>query len=322
MVDETNTELRDFLRSRRAKITPDAAGVLPSSGPRRVPGLRREEVAQLADVSVDYYVRLERGRHVNVSATVLESIARALRLNDLERAHLFRIAKPARNPARSPEPQRVRPGLRLLLDSITDVPALVLGRRMDILAGNHLARALYSDFEALPVRSRNMARLTFLDDYFRSLYVDWENAARGIVASLRLYAGRHPRDPVLAELVEELSLQDEDFRRWWADHDVFQRTHGTKHLRHPVVGDLVLGYEAFTPVDDPEQTLGMSTAEPGSPTAERLALLARWAPSAPNRAAAAAASGAASCPSGRVPTASRPPLQAAPPAQSGGPERR
>ncbi|CAK7284497.1 helix-turn-helix transcriptional regulator [Streptomyces sp. RM1] len=277
MVQEPNTELRDFLRSRRAKITPDAAGLPSPPGLRRVPGLRREEVAQLAGVSVDYYVRLERGRHVNVSATVLESIARALRLNDLERAHLFRVAKPTRIHPRALPPQRVRPGLRLLLDSITDVPALVLGRRMDILAGNHLARALYTDFEALPPRSRNMARLAFLDEGFRSLYVDWENAARGIVASLRLYAGRHPHDPALAELVAELSSHDEDFRRWWAEHDVFQRTHGTKHLRHPVVGDLVLGYEAFTPVDDPEQTLGISTAEPDSPTAERLALLADWA---------------------------------------------
>ncbi|MET9170189.1 helix-turn-helix transcriptional regulator [Streptomyces misionensis] len=277
MVQEPNTELRDFLRSRRAKITPDAAGLPSPPGPRRVPGLRREEVAQLAGVSVDYYVRLERGRHVNVSATVLESIARALRLNDLERAHLLRVAKPTRTRTRALPPQRVRPGLRLLLDSITDVPALVLGRRMDILAGNQLARALYTDFEALPPRGRNMARLAFLDEGFRSLYVDWENAARGIVASLRLYAGRHPHDPALAELVAELSSHDEDFRRWWARHDVFQRTHGTKHLRHPVVGDLVLGYEAFTPVDDPEQTLGISTAEPDSPTAERLALLAGWA---------------------------------------------
>jgi transcriptional regulator with XRE-family HTH domain len=276
MAKEPNSELRDFLRTRRAKITPEEAGLPPQPGTRRVPGLRREEVAQLAGVSVDYYVRLERGRHLNVSASVLDAIARALRLTDLERAHLFRVAGPTRTRPRPLPPQRVRPGLRLLLDSLTHVPALVYGRRMDVLAANHRARALYTDFEALPARSRNMARLVFLDDHFRSLYVDWEDAARGIVASPRLYAGRHPHDPALAELVGELSVQDADFRHWWADHDVFRRTHGTKRFHHPVVGDLVLGYEAFTPADDPEQTLGVFTAEPGSPSAERLNLLAGW----------------------------------------------
>jgi transcriptional regulator with XRE-family HTH domain len=274
MPEETNTELRDFLLSRRAKVSPEDAGLAPSPGARRVPGLRREEVARLAGVSVDYYVRLERGRHLNVSAAVLDAIARALRLNSLERTHLFRIAKPTRARARPLPPQRIRPGLRLLLESITDVPAMVYGRRLDVLAANDLARALYTDFESLPVRCRNMARLVFLDDQFRALYADWEDAARNIVASLRLYAGRHPHDPALAELVGELSVQDADFRRWWADHDVYQRTHGTKCFHHPLVGDLTLGYEAFTPVDDQEQTLGISTAEPGSPSEERLKLLA------------------------------------------------
>ena len=277
MAQEPNAELRDFLRSRRAKITPDEAGLPAHPGVRRVPGLRREEIAQLAGVSVDYYVRLERGRHLNVSASVLDAIARALRLNDLERAHLFRIAKPGRARPRSLPPQRIRPGLRLLLDSLTDVPALVYGRRMDVLGANHLARALYTDFDALPARDRNMARLVFLDEHFRSLYADWEDAARNIVASLRLYAGGRPHDPALAELVGELSVHDTDFRRWWADHDVFERGHGIKHFHHPVVGDLVLNYEAFTPTDDPEQLLGISTAEPGSVSAERLKLLASWA---------------------------------------------
>ncbi|MGW1916808.1 helix-turn-helix domain-containing protein [Streptomyces sp. NPDC002076] len=280
MAQEPNTELREFLRSRRAKITPQEAGLEPQAGARRVQGLRREEVARLAGVSVDYYVRLERGRPLNVSASVLDAVARALRLNDLERTHLFRLAKPALTRPRPLPRQRVRPGLRLLVESLTDVPALVYGRRLDVLASNQLARALYTDFEALPVRSRNMARLAFLDDGFRSLYADWEEAARGIVASLRLYAGRHPHDPALAELVGELAVRDTDFRRWWASNDVFQRTHGTKHYHHPVVGDLILGYEAFTPADDPEQTLGVSTAEPGSPSAERLSLLAGCAGSA------------------------------------------
>ncbi|SDN01243.1 helix-turn-helix domain-containing protein [Actinacidiphila guanduensis] len=278
---EPNTELRDFLRSRRARISPEQAGLPPHPGVRRVPGLRREEVALLAGVSVDYYVRLERGRHLNVSASVLDALARALRLTDLERAHLFRVARPTRTRSRPLPPQRVRPGLRLLLDSLDDVPAMVYGRRLDVLAANALARAVYTDFDALPVRDRNMARLVFLDPAVGALYADWEDAARNIVASLRLYAGQHPHDPALAELVGELSVQSQDFRRWWADHDVFQRTHGTKHLHHPLVGDLVLGYEAFTPADDPEQTLGVSTAEPGSPTAERLKLLAGWTATPP-----------------------------------------
>ncbi|MEV7391090.1 helix-turn-helix transcriptional regulator [Streptomyces sp. NPDC091215] len=276
MGQEPNTELQEFLRSRRAKITPEEAGLPPHPGTRRVPGLRREEVAQLAGVSVDYYIRLERGRHAGVSEAVLDALARALRLNDLERAHLFRIARPSRSRPRPLPPQRVRPGLRLLVDTLTDVPVLVLGRRLDVLASNHLARALYTDFDALPPHRRNMARLIFLDEQVRTLHADWEAGARGVVASLRLYAGRHPHDPALAELVGELSLRDPDFRSWWADHDVFQRTHGTKHYHHALVGDLVLGYESFTATDDPDQTLGIYTAEPRSPSYDRLRLLASW----------------------------------------------
>lgn len=284
---EPNTELRDFLRARRARVSPEEAGLehRPGGTARRVPGLRREEVAQLAGVSVDYYVRLERGRHVNVSASVLDALARALRLNGLEREHLFRVARPASAPGggdrtgarggrgRPLPPQRVRPGLRLVLDCLTDAPALVIGRRMDVLASNAPARALYTDFDALPVRERNLARLVFLDEQVRALYPDWEEAARGIVSSLRLYAGRWPHDPALAELVGELSVREPDFRVWWADHDVYQRSHGTKRMVHPRVGELTLQYEALTTVGDPEQTLGISTAEPGSPSAERLRLL-------------------------------------------------
>ncbi|MED7821185.1 helix-turn-helix transcriptional regulator [Streptomyces chiangmaiensis] len=276
MSHEPNAELREFLRSRRAKITPQEAGLPPHPGTRRVPGLRREEVAQLAGVSVDYYVRLERGRHTGVSEAVLDALARALRLSDLERTHLFRIARPSRARPRPLPPQRVRPGLQLLVDTLTHVPVLVLGRRLDVLAGNHLARALYTDFDALPARRRNMAWLLFLDEQVRALHADWEEAARGTVASLRLYAGRHAHDPALAELVGELSLRDPDFRRWWADHDVFQRTHGTKRYHHALVGDLVLGYESFTATDDPGQTLGIYTAEPGSSSEESLKLLASW----------------------------------------------
>jgi transcriptional regulator with XRE-family HTH domain len=275
MNGQPNVELREFLRSRRARVTPAAAGLPLRHGARRVPGLRREEVAQLAGVSVDYYVRLERGRTANVSESVLDAVARALQLNDLERTHLFTLAKPSR--ARPLPPQQVRPGLRLLVDSITDVPVLVVGRRLDVLAANPLARVLYTDFDALPPHFRNMARLVFLHDHVRSLCTDWRATAQGIVANLRLYAGRNPHDPALAELVGDLSVQDPDFRRWWADHDVDQHTYGVRHCHHGLVGDLELGYEAFTPTDDPEQTLWVSTVQPGSVSEERLKVLASWA---------------------------------------------
>ncbi|MDX6316291.1 MAG: hypothetical protein QOF44_5755 [Streptomyces sp.] len=271
-----NAELREFLRSRRARITPEEVGLSPQPGTRRVPGLRREEVAQLAGVSVDYYVRLERGRGVNVSESVLDALARALRLTDTERSHLFAVARPTRARHRPMAPQRVRPGLYRMLETLTEIPAMVIGLRMDVLATNRLARALLVDFDALPHRERNMARFLFLDEAARELYVDWEATARGTVASLHLYAGRNPHDPHLAELIGELSLRDRDFRRWWADHDVLLRTHGAKRYHHPVVGDLVLDYEALTPTGDPDQTLGLHTAEPGSPSEQALRLLASW----------------------------------------------
>lgn len=271
-----NTELREFLRSRRARITPEEAGLPPQPGTRRVPGLRREEVAHLAGVSVDYYVRLERGRGANVSEAVLDAVARALALNETERSHLFALARPTRARRRPMPPQRVRPGLYRILDTLTDTPALVLGHRTDVLASNRLARALYTDFEALPHRERNMARFIFLDEAARDLYVDWERSARGTVASLHLYAGSHPQDPRLAELIGELSLRDPDFRRWWADHDVLRRTYGSKRYRHPLVGELILDYEALHPTGDQDQTLGIHTAEPGSPSEHALRLLAAW----------------------------------------------
>ena len=276
MSGQPNVELREFLRSRRARVTPTAAGLPLRLGARRVPGLRREEVAQLAGVSVDYYVRLERGRTANVSESVLGAVARALQLNELERTHLFTLARPSRTRPRALPAQQIRPGLRLLVDSITDVPALVLGRRMDVLAANPLARALFTDFDALPPHFRNMARLFFLDDQVRSLCTDWPATAQGIVANLRLYAGRNPHDPALAELVGELSVQDRDFRRWWAEHDVNQYTNGVRQCHSGLVGELELGFEAFTPADDPEQTLWVSTVQPGSVSEERLQLLASW----------------------------------------------
>jgi transcriptional regulator with XRE-family HTH domain len=271
-----NTELREFLRSRRARVTPAQAGLPSFAEGRRVPGLRREEVAQLAGVSVDYYVRLERGRAGHVSAAVLDAVARALRLDETERGHLYAIAHPTVDRRRPMRPQRVRPGLQRVLATLTDVPALIIGYRLDVLAANPLARAFYTDFDALAVRDRNMARFMFLDPAARELFRDWPGAARGIVGSLHLYAGQHPHDPELIDVVGELSVLDPDFRRWWAAHDVHERSHGRKEYHHPVVGDLTLDYEALAPVGESDQTLGLHTAEPGSPSQHALNLLAAW----------------------------------------------
>jgi transcriptional regulator with XRE-family HTH domain len=294
---EHNAELKEFLRSRRARLTVDDVEVRGTRAARRVPGLRREEVAQLAGVSVDYYSRLEQGRPLNVSDEVLDAIGRALRLDDLERAHLFQIARinPRRRRRRSPaRVQRVRPGIRRVLDTLDDVaPAFVFGRRMDVLATNRLARALMTDFEALPPRERNMLRYTFLDESTRELYADWEDVARENVAVLRLDAGRHPDDPLLAELVGELAVKSPQFRRWWADHDVRERSHGTKRYHHPLVGDLTIDYESVSLPGDPDQTLCIYTAEPGSASENALRLLAGWtaAPGAPDPVASGDRSG-------------------------------
>jgi hypothetical protein len=172
--------------------------------------------------------------------------------------------------------QRVRPGLKRVLDTLTDVPALILGHRMDVLAANPLARAFYTDFDALPHRDRNMVRFLFLDPTARELYRDWPAAGRSTVGGLRLYAGAHPHDPELIDLAGELSMLDADFRRWWTAHDVAERSHGRKEYHHPVVGDLTLDYEALAPVGDTDQTLGLHTAEPGSSSEHALNLLAAW----------------------------------------------
>ncbi|MDL5206608.1 helix-turn-helix transcriptional regulator [Streptomyces sp. ALI-76-A] len=276
-MDRSN-EIREFLRTRRARITPEQAGLAPHGGARRVPGLRREEVAQLAGVSVDYYVRLERGRTQGVSETVLDAVARALHLDETERAHLFDLTQPgpARTRRKRPlAPQRVHPVLYRTLDSLS-VPAVVQGRRTDVLAANKLAHALYTDFEARPRRERNFARFVFLDEAARTLYADWDQVAGDCLAMLRLYAGRHPDDPQLTELIGELSLHSDTFRRLWADHDVIAHTSGTKRLHHPLVGDLTLDYVVLAVEGDPEQTLVIYTPEPASRSAEALNILASW----------------------------------------------
>lgn len=273
--DVPETDIRVFLRSRRARITPEQAGLPMLPGVRRVPGLRREEVAQLAGVSVDYYVRLERGRSASVSVSVLEAVARALQLNDAERDHLFALAKPSRQRSRPAAGQRARQGLLRTLENIADIPALILGHRLDVLAMNRLAKSFYSEFDSLPAEERNMARFMFLNDAARDLYLDWPETARENIGMLHLYASHHPHDPRLSELVGELSA-DRDFRRWWADHDVYRPSYGTKRYRHPLVGELTLGFEAFTPMGDVDQTLGLYTVEPGSPSEHALRMLASW----------------------------------------------
>jgi transcriptional regulator with XRE-family HTH domain len=271
-------ELGEFLRSRRARIDPRRLGLPDYGGRRRVAGLRREELAQLAGVSVDHYVRLEQGRSVHFSGSVLDAVARVLELSEHEREHLYNLVRPAPDPAEAGGEQQVRPGLRRLLDSIHDVPAYVVGRRADVLAWNTLAAALITDFGGLPRRGRNLARIVFLDESIRDRYSDWAGKADDVVAFLRLDAGRHPDDPLLTELVSELSAGSSAFRRQWANHPVRDKTRGSYRFRHPVVGDLELTYETLRPSDDPDQALITYTAEAGSHSEDalrRLASLAR-----------------------------------------------
>ena len=270
---EPREELSDFLRSRRGRLSPDELG-LRSYGPRRVPGLRREELAQLAGVSADYYTRLEQGRGVHPSRSVLDAIARALQLDQAEASHLRRLAAPQSAPRRKTPPERVRPAIRLLLERLDRVAVLVLGRRMDVLAWNSLAAVLICDFGALPRRERNMVRLTFLDESTRSLYPEWEQAAANGAALLRSAAGRWPDDPELEALVGELSVKSNEFVRAWARHEVYEKMHGTKRIHHPLVGGLTLLYETLTLPDEPEQHLVTYTAQADTESQMALDLLA------------------------------------------------
>ncbi|MFD4336584.1 helix-turn-helix domain-containing protein [Streptomyces anulatus] len=275
---DRRAELSEFLRTRRAKLRPGDVGLPEFGRHRRVPGLRREELAQLAGVSVAYYTRLEQGNGRNVSAEVLDAIARALRLTDAESAHLTHLAKPARHkkmrrPARV---QRVRKGLLYLLDSMDGIPAYVTGARSDVLAWNAMAAAVFGDWGALPPAGRNWARLVFLSPAYRDLFVNWDSKASDMVSYLRLYAGCHPDDPELSALVGELSVKSDEFRRLWATHNVKEKGHGVKLLRHPLVGELTLSYETLNLPDDEEQHLVTYHAEPGSDSAQSLRLLASW----------------------------------------------
>jgi transcriptional regulator with XRE-family HTH domain len=278
---DNRVEVREFLTTRRAKITPERAGI-PTAGQRRVPGLRRSEVAALAGMSVEYYAKLERGQLAGVSASVLDAIARALQLDDAERAHLLRLAHEADGsnailrPRRRAKQWTIRPSLQWTLDTIA-APAIVVNNRQDLLAANHLGRAMYSDVYTDPTNTPNFGRFTFLDSAAHRFYPNWDLAADMTVANLRTAAGKDPHDKGLHDLVGELSTRSDDFRRRWGAHNV--RTHGTgtKQFHHHVVGDLTLAYESMDLRAEPDLTMTVYAAEPASPTAQALALLASWA---------------------------------------------
>ncbi|SEB20755.1 MULTISPECIES: helix-turn-helix transcriptional regulator [unclassified Mycobacterium] len=279
MSDRKPTELAEFLSVRRAQLSPQDAGLDGPAARRRVPGLRREELARLAGVSVDYYTRLEQGRSRSASADVLDALATALQLNDAERQHLHLLAKPQPvQRKRRSRPQSVdRATLRLLevFDEVSS-PAFVLGRRLDVLAHNKLAGALITEFRELPAPLRNQARFVFFDPHARELYADWDQVAADTVAMLRLDAGRYPDDEKLAALVGDLSIRSEEFRRWWSNHAVERRTTGSKAYHHPLVGDVTVNYQALNPSGDPDQILIVYTTEPGSADETALRLLANW----------------------------------------------
>jgi transcriptional regulator with XRE-family HTH domain len=277
---DTRSEIREFLTSRRARITPEQAGLRTyGAGPRRVPGLRREEVALLAGVSVDYYTRLERGNASGVSDTVLEALTRALQLDDAERAHLFDLARATQTSTsrrRRRSQQRIRPSVQHMLDAMAGVPAFVRNGRLDILGANRLGRALYSAHFDSPAQPPNTARFVFLDDRAVTFYTDWDRVAHDVVAILRAEAGRDPYDRELSDLIGELSTRCELFRTLWAAHNVRTHDTGVKRFHHPLVGELTVSFEAMELVADPGLTMFVYSAEPGSKSAQALNLLASW----------------------------------------------
>ncbi|WP_410611271.1 helix-turn-helix transcriptional regulator [Amycolatopsis sp. lyj-109] len=273
-------EVREFLSSRRARITPDQAGLPAYGGNRRVKGLRREEVAMLAGVSVDYYVRMERGNLSGTSESVLDALSTALRLDEAERDHLYALARaadPPRRRRRGGSPTTVRPAIHQVLDAIGDAPAWVRNGRHDIIAMNRLARALYAPILADPRRPANTTRFIYLDPAAPDFFVDWDRVAADAAAMLRLEAGRNPHDSALVELIGELSTRSELFRQRWASHDVQFHRSGRKRLRHPVVGQLDLDFESMDLPSEPGLRLNVYTAPADSPTADGLKMLASWA---------------------------------------------
>jgi transcriptional regulator with XRE-family HTH domain len=272
------SEIREFLTTRRARLSPEQAGLSVYGRRRRVSGLRREEVGLLAGISVEYYTQIERGSVRGVSEDVLDAVARALQLDDVEKTHLLALVRAAkqRPPRARQTPEQVRPGVQRLLDTITDAAAFVRNERLDILSANRLGYALYSEVFANPDRPPNLARFVFLDRQSRCFYRDWDGIADATVGNLRAQAGRDPYDPDLTDLVGELSMQSEDFRVRWASHDVRQYRSGTQPFQHPLVGDLTLSYEALQLTADTGQILLVYTAEPDSPSQQALNRLANW----------------------------------------------
>ncbi|WP_043650977.1 helix-turn-helix transcriptional regulator [Cellulosimicrobium cellulans] len=277
---DNRAEVREFLITRREKVTPEEVGLLAGAN-RRVKGLRRSEVASLAGVSVEYYTRLERGAISGASPEVLEALARALRLDDAERAHLFDLAhaaSPVARPPRKRSPKGWRPhtSLQWALDAVTAGPAFVRNGRMDLLAANALGRAFYTFAYDRPGQRPNLARFTFLDERAHDFYPDWDAFAEVTVSILRTEAGRDPHNKDLHDLVGELSTRNDEFRRLWGAHDVRHHGTGFKTFRHPVVGEMTLAFEGLEMAAEPGLTLTIYTAEPGSDSAERLQLLASW----------------------------------------------
>ncbi|MGI5417496.1 helix-turn-helix domain-containing protein [Actinomadura luteofluorescens] len=271
--DAKQNELGTFLKARRAELSPRQARLPEGPGPRRVAGLRREEVAHLASISTDYYTRIEQGR-IQVSAPVLGTLADVLKLDEDQRHYLFSLAgKPSTRRPRQTM-QRVKPQLRRLLDDLGATPAIVMGRRMDVLAWNRLAAAMITDFGQIPAKHRNYVRILFADPAMRTLYKDWESVAKTAVAQLRMEAAKYPDDPRLTGLVGELSVQDAQFSEWWAARNVASLSTGTKVLVHPTVGELVLDWDTLAEAGDPDQQLVIWTAAPHSPTHEALRFLA------------------------------------------------
>lgn len=274
----THSELGEFLRIRRAAIQPEDVGLL-NYGIRRVPGLRREELAMLAGVSNTYYTRLEQGLSTNASEGVIEAIARALNLDADERTHLLNLARPTKSKRRTPtKPDKVRSGTLRLIRSMSGTPALVLGRRSEVLAWNTLGHRLVASHleygsPGMPASRPNMTRLLFLDPHTRELYARWPEEASRAVASLRLVAGKSADDHELASLVGELTLKSEEFAKMWAKHPVQNCMSGVKYMHHPEVGYLELNFEVLTPPDDSGHRILMYAAEPGTSAAEALKLL-------------------------------------------------
>jgi len=280
---DIRNDIREFLTTRRARLTPSDVGLPDFGGRRRVPGLRREEVALLAGMSMEYYVRLERGNATGASESVLEGIARALQLDDAERSHLHDLVRAANDGAqpsrRKPRPraQTVRPGVQQLLDAMHDVPAVVQNGRLDVIATNALGRALFSEMYVDPRRPANFGRFLFLDPRAPRFYRHWDDSAQQLVALLRSEAGRAPHDRELSDLVGELATCSDPFRTLWASHDVREHRTGTKAITHPIVGDLDLAYEALDLSNDRGLQLIAFSAEPASPTSDALQLLSSWA---------------------------------------------